>query len=187
MGRAARAPPSAEASWRRPSIGPVPSRWRRRPGPRTCGAGHGGVRGVGRRAGHPGARDPSHRDAHMRSGPEAPVAVALVCTILAGLGLAAVYWLGGQPQIEGGLLAVALRGLGAALILWERRLMPHEQVEEQRELASPAEERAAAQAALERGGEEIGRRRFLARLLGAAAAALGLAALFPIRSLGRAP
>jgi ubiquinol-cytochrome c reductase iron-sulfur subunit len=142
---------------------------------------------VGRRAGHPGAGDPSHRDAHMRSRPELPVAVALLCTILAGLGLAVVYWLGGQPQIEGALLAVALGSLGAALILWERRLMTQEEVEEQRELASPAEERAAAQAALERGGQEIGRRRFLARLLGAAAAALGLAALFPIRSLGRAP
>jgi ubiquinol-cytochrome c reductase iron-sulfur subunit len=123
----------------------------------------------------------------MKGRPEAPVAVALGCTILAGLGLAAVYWLGGQPQIEGALLAVALGGLGAALILWERRLMPGEQVEEEREIASSPAERAAAQAALERGGEELGRRRFLVRLLGAAAAALGLAALFPIRSLGRAP
>jgi ubiquinol-cytochrome c reductase iron-sulfur subunit len=115
------------------------------------------------------------------------VAAALVCSILAGLGLAVVYWLGGQPQVEGVLLAAALGGLGAALILWERRLMPHELVEEDRMLASPPDERASAQALLERGSEEIGRRRFLARLLGAAAAALGLAALFPIRSLGRAP
>jgi ubiquinol-cytochrome c reductase iron-sulfur subunit len=115
------------------------------------------------------------------------VALALVCTILAGLGLAVVYWLGGQPQIEGALLAVALGGLGAALIFWERRLIPHEQVEQKREIASSSEDRLAAQAAFDRGGEEIGRRRFLARLLGAAAAALGLAALFPIRSLGRAP
>jgi ubiquinol-cytochrome c reductase iron-sulfur subunit len=115
------------------------------------------------------------------------VAVALVCSILAGLGLAVVYWVGGQPQVEGVLLAAALGGLGAALILWERRLMPHEQVEEERMLASLPDERASAQAVLERGGEEIGRRRFLARLLGAAAAALGLAALFPVRSLGRAP
>jgi ubiquinol-cytochrome c reductase iron-sulfur subunit len=123
----------------------------------------------------------------MRNTPEAPVALALAASILAGLGLAVVYWLGGQPQIEGALLAVALGGFGAALILWERRMMLQEQVEEEREIASSAEERAAAQAALERGGEEFSRRRFLARLLGAAAAALGLAALFPIRSLGRAP
>jgi ubiquinol-cytochrome c reductase iron-sulfur subunit len=113
--------------------------------------------------------------------------VALVCSTLAGLGLLVVYWLGGQPQVEGALLAVALGGLGAALILWERRLMAHEQVEEERVASSSQDERAGARAALEQGGQEIGRRRFLARLLGAAAGALGLAALFPIRSLGPAP
>ncbi len=113
--------------------------------------------------------------------------MALVCSTLAGLGLLVVYWLGGQPQIEGTLLAVALGGLGAALILWERRLMAHEQVEEERVAPSSRDERAGARAALEQGGQEIGRRRFLVRLLGAAAGALGLAALFPIRSLGPAP
>jgi ubiquinol-cytochrome c reductase iron-sulfur subunit len=82
---------------------------------------------------------------------------------------------------------VALGGFGAALILWDRGLLPDEQIEESRLLPSPKEEREAAQAYLEEGSEEIGRRRFLARLLGAAAAALGLAAVFPIRSLGRAP
>jgi ubiquinol-cytochrome c reductase iron-sulfur subunit len=115
------------------------------------------------------------------------VAVALLSSTLAALGLTVVYWLGGQPQIEGVLLAVALGGFGGALILWDRGLLPHEQIEEDRHLPSAAEERAAVQAYLEEGGEEIGRRRFLARLLGAAAAALGLAAVFPIRSLGRAP
>jgi ubiquinol-cytochrome c reductase iron-sulfur subunit len=115
------------------------------------------------------------------------VAVALLCTILAALGLAVVYWLGGQPQIEGVLLAIALGGFGAALILWDRGLLPQERIEDSRHLPSPAAEREAAQAYLEEGSEEIGRRRFLARLLAAAAAALGLAAVFPIRSLGRAP
>jgi ubiquinol-cytochrome c reductase iron-sulfur subunit len=119
--------------------------------------------------------------------PERPVALALLCTVLAALGLTVVYWLGGQPQIEGALLAVALGGFGAALILWDRGLLPQEQIEDPRHLPSAAEDRAAAQAYLEEGGEEIGRRRFLVRLLAAAAAALGLAALFPIRSLGRAP
>jgi ubiquinol-cytochrome c reductase iron-sulfur subunit len=119
--------------------------------------------------------------------PERPVAVALLLSTLAALGLTVVYWLGGQPQIEGVLLAIALGGFGAALILWDRGLLAPEQIEEERHLPSPTEERAAVQARLEEGGEEIGRRRFLARLLGLAAAALGLAAVFPIRSLGRAP
>jgi ubiquinol-cytochrome c reductase iron-sulfur subunit len=122
-----------------------------------------------------------------RHRPERPVAVALLCTVLSALGLTVVYWLGGQPQIEGVLLAVALGGFGAALILWDRGLLEQEQIEEPRELPSPQAEREAAQTYLEAGSEEIGRRRFLIRLLGAAAAALGLAAVFPIRSLGRAP
>jgi ubiquinol-cytochrome c reductase iron-sulfur subunit len=115
------------------------------------------------------------------------VAVAFLSSILAALGLTVVYWLGGQPQIEGVLLAIALGGFGAALIVWDRGLLEQEQIEESRQLPSPAAEREAAQAYLKGGSEEIGRRRFLARLLGAAAAALGLAAVFPIRSLGRAP
>jgi ubiquinol-cytochrome c reductase iron-sulfur subunit len=119
--------------------------------------------------------------------PERPVALALVFSTLAALGLTVVYWLGGQPQIEGVLLAIALGGLGGALILWDRGLLPDEQIEDPRHLPSAAEDRTAVQAYLEEGGKEIGRRRFLARLLGLAAAALGLAAVFPIRSLGRAP
>jgi ubiquinol-cytochrome c reductase iron-sulfur subunit len=115
------------------------------------------------------------------------VAVALLLSTLAALGLTVVYWLGGHPQIEGALLAVALGGFGGALILWDRGLLPSEQIEERRHPPSPVEERAAVQAHLEEAGEEIGRRRFLARLLAAAAAALGLAAVFPIRSLGPAP
>jgi ubiquinol-cytochrome c reductase iron-sulfur subunit len=115
------------------------------------------------------------------------VAVALALSALAGLGLAVVYVLGGQPQLEGALLAVALGGLGIGMILWGKRLLPPEQVTEERDIPSPREERRAAEAALANGEEEIGRRRFLTRLLFAALGALGLAALFPIRSLGPSP
>lgn len=120
--------------------------------------------------------------------PEAPVAVALVLSILGGLGLAVVYVLGGQPQVEGALLGLALGGLGAALILWGRRLLPHEDVVEERDpLRSTAAQREAAEEAAQEGGEALGRRRFLTRLLLGALGALGLAALFPIRSLGPSP
>jgi ubiquinol-cytochrome c reductase iron-sulfur subunit len=121
------------------------------------------------------------------SGPERPVAVALALSALAGLGLTLVYVRGGQPQLEGALLAVALGGLGIGMILWGKRLLPTEQVTEARDIPSPPGERRAAEAALARGEEEIGRRRFLTRLLFAALGALGLAALFPIRSLGPSP
>ncbi|MGH2674266.1 MAG: ubiquinol-cytochrome c reductase iron-sulfur subunit [Actinomycetota bacterium] len=119
--------------------------------------------------------------------PEIPAAIAFALSILAGLGLAIVYVLGGQPQVEGALLGVALGGLGVGLILWGKRLLPPEQVTEERIAPSPAEERHAAAEALEHGEEEIGRRRFLSRLLLGALGALGLAALFPIRSLGPRP
>lgn len=116
------------------------------------------------------------------------VAMALAAAILAGLGLAVVYVLGGQPQLEGALLGVALGGLGAALVLWATRLLPDEQIVEERERGpSEDDERRDLGDALERTGGEIGRRRFLVRLLAGAAGALGLAAVFPIRSLGPSP
>jgi ubiquinol-cytochrome c reductase iron-sulfur subunit len=120
--------------------------------------------------------------------PEAPAGVALGLSILAGLALAVVYVLGGQPQVEGALLGVALGGLGIGLILWGKRLLPREEVVEERHVGpSPAGERQAAGEVIVRGEEEVGRRRFLTRLLLGALGALGLAALFPIRSLGPRP
>jgi ubiquinol-cytochrome c reductase iron-sulfur subunit len=119
---------------------------------------------------------------------EAPAGVALGLSILAGLALAVVYVLGGQPQVEGALLGVALGGLGIGLILWGKRLLPREEVVEERHVGpSPAGERQAAGEVIVRGEEEVGRRRFLTRLLLGALGALGLAALFPIRSLGPRP
>jgi len=120
--------------------------------------------------------------------PEAPAGVALGLSILAGLALAVVYVFGGQPQVEGALLGVALGGLGIGLILWGKRLLPREEVVEERHVGpSPAGEREAAGEVIVRGEEEVGRRRFLTRLLLGALGALGLAALFPIRSLGPRP
>jgi ubiquinol-cytochrome c reductase iron-sulfur subunit len=104
-----------------------------------------------------------------------------------GLGLIPVYWVGGQPQLEGALLGVALGGLGAGLIMWGVWLLPKRLVTDRRELSSPERDRRAVEATLEETGEAIGRRRFLVRLLAGAAGALGLAALFPIRSLGPRP
>ena len=123
----------------------------------------------------------------MRS-PERLVGLCFTLSILSGLGLAVVYVAGGQPQLEGALLAVSLGGLGAGLILWAKRLLPNEEITEQRELRpSPEPERAALETEIERGGETLGRRRLLTRLLVGAAGALGLALVFPIRSLGPSP
>jgi ubiquinol-cytochrome c reductase iron-sulfur subunit len=115
-------------------------------------------------------------------------AVAFVVSIVAALALAVVYWQGGQPQWEGILLAVSLGGIGVGLISWAHRFLPPGPDEEEREpTASSPEELERLESDLEAGEEAVGRRRLLVRLLAGAAAALGVAALFPLRSLGPRP
>lgn len=104
------------------------------------------------------------------------------------IGLGITYWLGGQVQAEGALLAGALGGIGLAFILWAHHLMPRGPFVGEREpLASSPADRDAFERDLERGEEGIRRRTFLGRMLGLSVGALGLAALFPIRSLGPGP
>lgn len=113
---------------------------------------------------------------------------AFAISALCSAGLAVVYALGGQPQLEGVLLGGALGGLAVGLITWGKRLMPggHFVEERRRDLGEPAERRAVFRS-LEGNVDAIPRRGFLATMLGVAVGALGLAALFPIRSLGSAP
>ncbi len=119
---------------------------------------------------------------------ERRIALALVTATLAALGLTAVYVSGGQPQWEGALLGVSLGGVGIAVLLWARHLFPDEEVEAERPaLASEPEQVDAFLASFEAGERSFARRRFLSRLLAASLGALGLAALFPIRSLGPSP
>ncbi len=117
------------------------------------------------------------------------VAISLGAAILAALGLFVVYVAGGQPQVEGALLFVALIGIGAGLMVWATRLMTGIGLltQARRQARPPPEAKEAATEAMAGGVEEMSRRRLLFRLLLGAAGALGLAAIFPIRSLGRAP
>ena len=119
---------------------------------------------------------------------ERRVTTAFAVTVVAALALAVVYWRGGQPQAEGTLLAAALGGLAYGIVTWAHWAMPSETVvEEREELASTEAERRALVDDLVVGTERIGRRGLLGRMLGAAVAALGVAATFPVRSLGPAP
>jgi ubiquinol-cytochrome c reductase iron-sulfur subunit len=123
-----------------------------------------------------------------RRGGGGAVAVAFTLSALASLGLAVVYVAGGQPQLEGTLLGVALGGLAIGLILWAKDMMPGgHYVQERERWLGEKEERAAAAAAFEGGEQRIARRAYLGRMLAAALGALGVAALFPIRSLGSRP
>jgi ubiquinol-cytochrome c reductase iron-sulfur subunit len=119
---------------------------------------------------------------------ERRVATAFATTVVAALGLAVVYWQGGQPQAEGILLALALAGLAYGIVTWAHTAMPSDVViGEREELASTDAERRAFADDLVAGAERIGRRSLLGRMLGAAVGALGIAAFFPIRSLGPSP
>ena len=111
------------------------------------------------------------------------VAGCFVATAFASLGLMVVYVLGGQPQVEGILLAVALGGLGAGIVIWAIRLLDAPvEIEERHPLASSDEVRADAGGAVEL--ERITRRTLLVRLLVGAGVALTAALAIPVLSLG---
>jgi ubiquinol-cytochrome c reductase iron-sulfur subunit len=116
------------------------------------------------------------------------IVASFAVSTVAALTLAVVYWQGGQPQAEGILLAAALGGIGVGIVLWAKRFMPNEEVEEERgPLASREEEVAEFGEVFHQGGLAVTRRRLLVRMATAAMAALGVAVLFPIRSLGPRP
>jgi ubiquinol-cytochrome c reductase iron-sulfur subunit len=119
---------------------------------------------------------------------EAFVAGAFVVSILGALGLAVVYIAGGQTQLEGVFLFLALGGIGLGLVGWAKRFMPtREETEERGRLESTEEEVAAFTADFEAGEQALGRRSLLVKLALGAFGALGLALLFPVRSLGPRP
>jgi ubiquinol-cytochrome c reductase iron-sulfur subunit len=119
---------------------------------------------------------------------ERAAAVSFLLATAAAIGLTVVYWEGGQPQAEGILLAVVLGGIGAGIVLWAKHFMPTEEVAEDRHPMESSEEDIAAFAAdFQAGGSSLQRRRVLVATAGGACAALGVALLFPIRSLGPRP
>jgi ubiquinol-cytochrome c reductase iron-sulfur subunit len=124
-------------------------------------------------------------------GPTTAIGWAFIASVAGSIALATTYALGGQPQIEGISLFVALGGVSAGLVLWARRLMPQGPVVQPRDFTfdqpEQREERAEAEESFAAGAEQIGRRHFLGRLLSAALGALGLTLFFPLRSCGVSP
>ena len=53
-------------------------------------------------------------------------------SMVAAVGLAVVYWRGGQAQLEGLFLAIALGGIGVGIVVWAKHYMPPEEVTEER-------------------------------------------------------
>jgi ubiquinol-cytochrome c reductase iron-sulfur subunit len=120
---------------------------------------------------------------------ERQIAVWFAVSALAGLALFGVYIAGGQTQIEGVLLMLALGGLGIGIAIWGEKLLDAREVAEDRhELTSGAAGRKAFETSLaEEAGSNLKRRSFLVKMLIAAGGALGLAAVLPAISLGPAP
>src|SRR5260370_36457169 len=109
------------------------------------------------------------------------IVLAFLLSFLASVALTVVYAKGGQPQLEGAFLCVALGGIALGLVGWAKAFMPHgPHIEDRDPVPTEIVRRPEVIEALEEGAEEIGRRRFLGRLLGLAALALGRAAVFPI-------
>jgi ubiquinol-cytochrome c reductase iron-sulfur subunit len=145
----------------------------------------------GRDESQPGATQPPRGDNELtRRGArvERAAAGSFLLAMAAAIALTVVYWEGGQPQAEGILLAVVLGGIGVGIVLWAKHFMPNEEVAEDRHpMESSEEEIAAFTADFQAGGSTLQRRRVLVATAGGACAALGVALLFPIRSLGPRP
>ena len=119
---------------------------------------------------------------------ELAAAASFVVAMLAAIALAVVYWQGGQPQAEGILLAISLGGIGVGIVLWAKHFMPDDEVTEERPpVASSEEDIAAFTDDFAAGESTLRSRRILVATAGGACAALGVAVLFPIRSLGPRP
>jgi ubiquinol-cytochrome c reductase iron-sulfur subunit len=110
-------------------------------------------------------------------------------SVLAAIGLMAVYVAGGQTQVEGACWAVAFLGLGVGFILWARDLLPGNDVIASRghHDVSAEGDRMAVAESLSRGIEPMARRPFLFKMLGAVGGIFGIAAIFPLASLGPRP
>jgi ubiquinol-cytochrome c reductase iron-sulfur subunit len=130
-----------------------------------------------------------HGSPEARRKAERSIAISFAVSTLAGLGLFVVYIAGGQTQIEGVLLAIALGGLGVGIAIWGERLLDAREVAEDRhELSSGAEAREALGTAFtEEAGSALLRRNFLVRMLLVAGAAFAAALALPVISLGPAP
>ena len=118
---------------------------------------------------------------------ERQVTLLFLLASVSAIALAIVYLRGGQPQLEGLFLSIALGGVACGLVIWGNRLLPQgPYVDNRHDLPSPPKVVEAAEDDLEQGGT-LTRRKMMVRSLGLAVGGLGVAALFPIRSLGPNP
>ncbi|HUB71947.1 MAG TPA: Rieske 2Fe-2S domain-containing protein [Acidimicrobiales bacterium] len=112
--------------------------------------------------------------------------VAAVC----GIGLMIIYWTGGQAQLEGLCLFLALASLGTGMVLWARFLLPGQDATASRGgHTSDAADRAGVVDSLSRGADAmLSRRGFLTKkVLVPVGGIFGISLLWPLASLGVRP
>lgn len=118
--------------------------------------------------------------------PERVVALAFTASVLASIGLLVVYVMGGDAQIEGTLLGLALGGLGLGVVVWATRLLQEDEViEERTDLTSAPASVESTQDVLD--DPDISRRSLLVRMLLGASGTLAAALAIPALSLGPRP
>ncbi|WP_328852308.1 Rieske (2Fe-2S) protein [Micromonospora globbae] len=111
------------------------------------------------------------------------IVLSFLVSAAGAVGFAVTYGLGGNTRWEGVCLAVAFAGLATGLATWGRRLVPAGgYVEEHEGFTPPPVEQALTAEELTAPDSPI-RRRGLLGALALALSALGVAALFPLRSL----
>jgi ubiquinol-cytochrome c reductase iron-sulfur subunit len=119
---------------------------------------------------------------------ERSIAGGLLLSIAGSIGFMIAYAKQLSAQWEGFFLALIFAGFTIAALGWARWILKHEEVVDLRDTSpQPVEERAGMVEAYDHGIAQLTRRRWLTRMLYTAFGLFGLAALFPIGSLGPEP
>lgn len=119
---------------------------------------------------------------------ERAIAGGLLLSTAGSIGFMYGFWQQAGTQWLGFALACAFAGFMIAALGWSRWILPHEQVVDLRDTyPQPAEERAQQVEAFTHGTAQLTRKKWLTRMLYAAFGVFGIAALFPLGSLGPEP
>ena len=119
---------------------------------------------------------------------ERAIAAGLLLSMLGSVGFMVAYAKQMSTQWEGFALACAFGGFMIAALGWARWILPQEQVVDLRDTyPQPVEERAGMVERWEHGIARVTRRRWLTRMLYTALGVFGIAAIFPVGSLGPEP
>ncbi len=124
----------------------------------------------------------------MRDIRKRAIASGLLLSILGSAGFMVAYAMQSSTQWEGFALAATFAGFMIAALGWSRWILKDEQVVDVRDTyPQPESERVQMEQAYEHGAIELTRSRWLTRMFYTALGFFGLAALFPVGSLGPEP